>query len=519
VKLEGITNLRKMASDTFWRFVPISIVVAVVSYVLGKQVVQPHHRMIKAGLLLVVLAILVRFDMVYSLYFFIILFPFPSGLVLTSTNVILMTMIPLIWLVRSRAAGERFFARTEIDKWILVFILAYLVSFYNVETTEAFAGGLKLFWRQLTAFALFYLIATFVDDEEKLERITKVVALSGGVVALTGVLELVSPGMTLIPGWLETAHRRGVGTLGYRIEGIRLGGAVGSHEILGDYSGLCLWLIIIHFLRAKNPIEKLFWLGLSVVSLVALLATANRGAVVSLGVAFLYALWVFRRHMNLVRYVVLISAVVVTFTFAQTFLERYTLAASVTDRLTGTRFEGWTPDSRVGVWGPVFERSLDHIFIGHGPWYDVGSGLTKVFWPHNGYLFYLYTLGLFGLSTFLVIVYKIARISLRYPHPLAAGSFVGIGLSVFGVQLVQLLLAQMRTDHQRSTDTIYMFIVWLLFGLIAAAGNMLRQRETAAADEANAADSGGSPTHQAFGGDTTRELGEGREATGSWAPE
>jgi hypothetical protein len=473
----AITTVKKHASDLIWRFLPISIIAVVASYVLGQQVVRPQHRMIKAGLLLVVLAILLRFEMVYSIYFFILMFPFPSSLVVTSTNVILMTLIPLIWLARSRATGERFFARTEVDRWILVFIFAYLVSFFNVETTEALYGGLKMVWRQVTAIALFYLITTFVDDEKKLERMTKIVAISGAFVAFTGLVELVSPGATIIPGWIQTAQRMGRGELGYRLQGIRLGGAVGSHEILGDYSGLCLWFIVVHFLRARNAIEKMLWLGLSAVALVALLATGNRGAVVSLAVAFLYSLWVFRRHMNLVRYVVLISAVIVTFASAEMVLDKYTVAASVAQRLTGTQFKGVEPDTRVGVWGPIIQRSFEHIFIGHGPWYDTGRGLVRVFWPHNGYLFYLYTLGLFGLSVFLVIVFKLYRITRRYTHPAAVGTFVGVALSTLGVQLVQLLVAQMRTDHQRSTDTIYMYIVWLLFGLIAAAGNILTKSE------------------------------------------
>jgi hypothetical protein len=491
MRSESVTNLWGRVSNLIWRVVPISIIAVAVSYILGKQVVQPHHRMIKAGLLFVVLVILLRFEMVYSIYFFIIMFPFPSGLVLTSTNVILMTMIPLIWLGRSRATGERFFARTEIDKWVIVLIFAYFVSFFNVETTALFVGGLKMVWRQLAALAFFYLIVTFVNDEKQLERITKVVAISGGVVALTGLVELISPGATLIPGWIQTVHRMGQGELGYRVQGIRLGGAVGSHEILSDYSGLCLWFVVTHFLRAKNPIEKLIWLATSAVSLISILATANRGAVVALSVAFLYSLWVFRRKLNLVKYVILISAVIVTFAGAQIILDKYTVAASVTARLEGTQFEGFTPDSRVGVWGPVFKSCLDHIFIGHGPWYDTGRGLVRVYWPHNGFLYYLHTLGLFGLTAFVVILFKLYRISIRYNHPAAHSGFVGIALSVTSVQFAQLVVAQMRTDHQRTTDSIYMFIVWLVFGLIAASGNVLRQKEeaiaaAAAADEAPA---------------------------------
>jgi O-antigen ligase len=181
--------------------------------------------------------------------------------------------------------------------------------------------------------------------------------------------------------------------------------------------------------------------------------------------------------MSLVRFVALISVVAFAFTAAQLLLDKYTIAASVTQRIVGTEFKGVTPDSRVGVWGPVVQRALQHPLIGHGPYYDTGKGLVRIFWPHNGYLFYFYTLGLFGLSAFLVIVYRLMRSSLRYYHPLAAGTFLGLATAIFNVQLVEFLVAQMRTDHQRTTDSIYMYIAWLIFALIAASGNMLRKRE------------------------------------------
>jgi hypothetical protein len=298
-------------------------------------------------------------------------------------------------------------------------------------------------------------------------------------------------------------------TLGYRLEGIRVGGAAQSDGLLSDYCGLCLWLMVIHFLRAKHPFARTFWLGISAVSLLVILATGNRGGVLSLGTAFAYSLWVFRRYMNPMRYVLLFCSVVVVFATAQFLLEEYTIAVSVIDRLAETRFKGLEPETRVGVWGPVFQRSLDHIFIGHGPWYAPVRGVARMFWPHNGYLFYLYTLGLFGLSVFLVIVYKLFRTSLRYAHPLASGTFLGTALSVFGVQLVQLVVAQMGTDHQRSTDFIYMYIIWLLFGLIAAAGNMVRQREISAAGEPVLPDSSGTLTQKPSRPKTGGGRGEG----------
>jgi len=476
VRFEGLSSARRQASDALWRFVPISIVIAISSYILGSQIVRPQHRMIKAGLLLLALAILTRFDMLYSVYFFILLFPFPSGVVLTSTNVILMTLIPLVWMVRSLATGQRLFVRTEVDKWIVVFLLAHFVSLFNVETTEALTVGIELIWRQLTAVAFFYLIVTFVDDENKLERTTKIIAIAGALVALVGIVQLFAPGASVIPGWIETPRPRGVGMLGYRIQGIRLGGTVGW-DVLSDYCGLMLFFMVSHFLRGKNPIEKMFWLGLSIMTFAVLLGTANRGAVVSLVCAFIYSLWVFRRYLNLVRYVVLISVAVVAFASIQFILEKYTLAVSVTERLMGTKFQGVVPESRGEIWESAFKRSLDHIFIGHGPWYQTEIGLVRVFWPHNGYLYYLYTLGLFGLSAFLIIAYRLFRISLRYAHPLASGSYLGVALSIFSAQLVLFLVGQLRTDYQRTGDYVYPYLAWMLFGLIAAAGNMLKKRE------------------------------------------
>jgi hypothetical protein len=474
--LERVDDARRFVSAWFWRVVPVSVVVLASSYVLSKQIVQPQHRMIKAAVLLVIVVALLKFEMIYTIYFFIVMFPFPSGLVLTSTNIILMTLITLVWIIRSRATGHSLFERTVIDKWIALFLLAYVVSLFNVHSQGDLIQGVKLIWRQLTAVAFFYLIAMFVDTEEKFERTTKVVALSGGLVAFTGLMELFFPGLVLIPGWIEFQSRIGAGTLGYRIEGIRVGGAVGSHSMLSDYSSFTLLFMIVHFVRAKNVIEKTFWGGVGVMTFAVLLATANRGAVVSVAFGFAYSLFVFRHYMTLFRYVMLIAAVALVFGVTQTALDRFTLAASATERMAGTTFEGMVPDSRVGIWEDTFRKSLDHIFIGHGPYYQTGRGLVRIFWPHNGYLFYLYTLGMFGLGAFLMIVYKLFRISMRYSNALARGSFLGIGMAVMHVLLAMFLVGQMRTDHQRHTDFIYIYIVWMLFGLIIAAGKILDRR-------------------------------------------
>ncbi|MFQ5511636.1 MAG: O-antigen ligase family protein [Candidatus Krumholzibacteriia bacterium] len=484
-------HLRSRMGDLFWGLVPVAATVALASVVLASQVVSPHHRIIKAGVMLVALIIMLRFEMLYSLYFFVFLFPFPSGMLVTSTNILLMTLLTLLWAVRANSAGMRLFARTEIDKLVILFTVAYLLSFLNVEQNSDLIEGVKIVWRQLTAFAFFYLIVNFVTDEKKLNGIIRVVSASAGFLVLTALIEIGAPGVTLIPGWIKTGQRLGQGELGYRLESLRVGGAVASHGLLSDYCTISIFFMAFLFFRARNPIEKLIWALTTMGTFVVLLATANRGAFFGLVIGFVYFLYVFRSRFNLVRYVIVISAMLSFFLGAQLLLDKYTLAASVTQRMLGTQFEGLVPDSRVGVWEVPLRRSLEHIFVGHGPYFGITPGLERMFWPHNAYIYYLFTLGLLGLASFLMIVYRVAKTSFLHGHPAARGTFAGSVMGILHVQLLIFLFEQLRTDHQRNTDFVYIYIVWMLFGLIVATGKLIRARANALASETAAKDTPG----------------------------
>ena len=111
------------------KIVPLTGLLFVLSYWTAKQIVTPHHRMVKMGILGAVLLFMFRFDMIYSLYVFVVLFPFPSGISIGSTNTILMTLIGLTWAIRAASTGQPVFQRTDYDRAIGFFIIAYAVSF------------------------------------------------------------------------------------------------------------------------------------------------------------------------------------------------------------------------------------------------------------------------------------------------------------------------------------------------------------------------------------------------------
>jgi len=457
-------------SDLLWRVFLLSVVVGLAAFAVAQQVVFPQQRIIKVTVLFLLFVIMLRLQTVYSLYLFVILMPFPSGIALTSTNVVLMTLIPLLWVVRARSMRQALATRTPIDRTIAFFLLAYIIAFVHVQGGHALVMNLKMLWRQLTAVGFFYLIVTFVDDEKKLSRITKVFAVSAGLMAFTAVVELFAPGSALIPGWISTgAHD--FGRLGMRIEGMRAVGSVGSHSLVGDYVSMSLFFVALHFLRARNPIENLFWAAVFLLSFMAVMATANRGAFVALVIGIGYSFWVFRRFLGVGRVMILVGAVVALFVVGEMMMRQYTHAASITQRVMATQFEGVVPDNRGGAWLPALSRSMEHIFVGHGPWYDTGVGLEAKAWPHNAYIFNLYTLGLLGLSAMLLVRYRVFKICFDGVRKFPPGRGQGLASTTMGILhilLVMHLLHMGRTDFERPGDSIYIFFVWMLFGLIVA---------------------------------------------------
>lgn len=467
------------ALDAAMRIVPVTTLVVVGAYFAAQQAVRPSHRAIKALVLMALMALMFRFDMVYSVYLFALLFPFPSGISIGSSNNVIMTIIPMIWAVRATSGKLPLTRRSAVDAAVAVFLLAHVVSLINVNDTATLARSIGVLWRQLTACAFFYCIFMFVNDETKLFRFAKVMTVACFLVMSTAVMELFVPGATLIPGWIGLASKFGEGQLSYRVQGLRVGGAFESHGMLADFGTQLLLFMVFFFLRARNPAERFFWVVSVGTTVIAVLATANRGATAGLLVGLALALYYFRRTIGAARLVLLVCVGVAGLIAVDTVLSEKTIAVSVMDRFLHTEFEGFVPETRTMTWKPALLLALERPLIGHGPYYDTGIGLTKRFWPHNGYIFYFVTLGMLGLGAFLWVVWRVYRESRLWRHPSLRGTPLGNFLALAQIWLFVLAVEQLRTDHQR--DDIYPYIVWMCFGVIVAAAAIARRRIAEAA--------------------------------------
>jgi hypothetical protein len=461
------------AGDLLWRIVPITALVSFISYTLAKQIITPHHRMIKLFVAIVLLMMILRFQMLYSLYVFMFLYTFPSGISIGGTNQVFATIIILVWFVRAHSEKIKLFTGTEIDKLIALFIGSYIISLFNVDDPKTLKLSFDFIWTYTSAIAIFYLIVRLVDNEKKLTALSQVLAAGAIMVFITGAIEAFFPGTTIIPGWIEL---KGIGVSSlyrYGTYGGRIGGAIGE-GILSDFCAIMTFPIVYFFVRAVNPIPKFLWGCSSLLAFFNMIGTANRGAFLSLTFAILYFFYLYRKRIPMVKMVGIVAVFIGSLFAVEFILGKYTYIASVTDRFTNTTFKGGVPDTRQGVWEPALRKSFDHIFIGHGPVFEYGKGDTPDYWPHNAYIFYLYTVGLLGLSAFIAIAYKIIRMTLLFKDKAVWGTPLSSLMSIFHVQFVIFLILQLRSDHQR--DHMYPYMIWIIFGLIVSAANLIRKR-------------------------------------------
>ena len=71
------------------RVIPAAALVAIAAFIAAQQAVAPNRRMVKLMIMLGLSSLMFRFDMVWSVYAFTMLFPFPSGIAIGSTNAVL----------------------------------------------------------------------------------------------------------------------------------------------------------------------------------------------------------------------------------------------------------------------------------------------------------------------------------------------------------------------------------------------------------------------------------------------
>jgi O-antigen ligase len=260
----------------------------------------------------------------------------------------------------------------------------------------------------------------------------------------------------------------------------RMAGVVGGHDSLADVCVLMFPLVLFRFYRARTMTRRLLYVTTLGLAVFALIATANRGGLIGLAFCLAYLTVLTLREFNVVRYGVIGICLLVLMPAFDYYISTFRGGDSMFRRVMETKIESnLVPDTRVEVWRIAWEAYTQHIFVGHGLYFDY----RVIPQPHNGFLWALITTGLLGTIPFVWILLKLVwATGRRLRGNMERGDFASGLLTVFHVQIVTFILVQLRTDYQRSPT--YLYLVWILFGLALVAMRILDAERRAARAQA-----------------------------------
>jgi len=304
----------------------------------------------------------------------------------------------------------------------------------------------------LVFFALstfFYFLISWVKDHATLEGIIRVMAIACIVQAVLSFF----------------SYYYYVGIKGEKV--YSFSGFLRDYELFAEYLAIHVPLLLFVIRNEADARAKKFFIAGLLLVLFVLIATAIRGALISLVVGMAYYFINIRKISNLAN--ALKTAFFGIVGLAAALFAVYHLipqSARIIERFLITDLS--TLDSRRDVWLQFFNEFPKNPLLGQGMFYDaLSSGL---FWPHSTYFYYLLTLGSFGLANYLFLLFGIlrrgfenARINCRIPRQFDCAVALNAALLIF-------IVDGFKVDYQRYSN--YQIIIWMLFALVVAMNHL-----------------------------------------------
>ena len=451
-----------------WLLLPLALILG---GFLAFQFFQLTPRYVKLLFAVAVMIGMVRLSFAASMTLFLVLWIAPTSIFLGDTNVIFIGVMTVLWLIRVRLGVEPRPVRTPIDRMAWIYLGLHFLSLINIESEFVWRGAQESLKFTVAGVIFYFLLVNALRSERHLKMALTAMCVTAVIVDVTALADHYL-GRRLIPEWFIFAP-----AALKRVEaGGRAQGVFGFHGLLADFSAMSFYLQVMLGLRTGRRAAKLFYYGLALLGLHVISITANRGGVVIWVLGGLYFLWM-QRHRIRWRLVALFTPVAaVLVAFAGVLSETVLFRIRVLSRLAQTQILRGMPENRVMVWTDLFQRIPEHLWIGHGPYIDLRRGIAReMYWPHNAYLFYLFTTGIAGLVSWLWIVGKTLWVSFpRGGVDFARSSLARATMAIFHLQVVMFAASQLRDEHQRGN--VYYYYMWILFGLTAVAARLAREQ-------------------------------------------
>ena len=473
--MRTLARLREFAGERDWVLTILSVAGVVgLGVLIGQQYLQPDKRVIQLAVAIVLFGVTWRLDLVAGLGVLLFALPFPRGTVFGSTTFAFVLLLTVIWLLRYTQREAPGPSRTPFDAPIAAFVIAYVISFYNVvDFGKAFLMS-NLF---VACLLMFYLMVTNVRSTGQLRRFHLFQTAATSVIYLFCLWEIIFPGHTLIPGWIDL---REISDASIAQGTYRIGGPWRDFELLSEFAALNVIFFLFQILQARSTTRRVLFGAMLLFSLVVEFATVTRGGMTALAVGVLYMLWLCRRRLNIVPLTIAGGVLAIVIGVLTTVLHKFTVLGDLFARFGATKLVNGMPDSRAEVWPQAWERMMQHPLIGHGPYFDATHGLVLWFWPHDLPLFIGNCFGFLGLAMFVWLMVTFWNRGRPRTDRLDDPDYLEAFLLCARVQLFIFFVDEIKIEYLR--NIVYQFQPWVLFSSMAAA-SMIRQRATAPVPE------------------------------------
>ncbi|MGI9234002.1 MAG: O-antigen ligase family protein [Woeseiaceae bacterium] len=399
-----------------------------------------------------------------------------------TSSVVLAFVIFIAFLLK----GEQ--VRLPMLPQILFLFLWYLISMSLMDPSTYMQHAIYVF-TLLSAFLVFWLCYDLTQRFEKASSIVDVFIVMNVVVVIYCTIQLlIGPGERLILFGIEEINMTRV-----RADG-RLTGPFESAEITAQFLVLMQFLILHQFWYAGSAGYKRILVALGTTNFAFLVATGSRGEFLVLIGGLLIYLWLFRRRLGVMRALGLAVGGALALTATALIVINFTQFGGLFERLQDTEFnEQGIPDTRQAVWPPTWREIVKSPFKGHGPrlrFHNEHRGQRYeehdyIGYPHNLYLFLLYTVGIPGLILFLLFLFTIlTRCWRSMSRPNAPPYYADLART--GVIVIFLFIVDgIKIEQMRLNLADYWHFFFGLCGVLLAACYQIDEQLSIAAKQEN----------------------------------
>lgn len=396
------------------------------------------------------------------LFVVLLLIPFqPISSLYGNLNDVLVYMVAVSFLLQRRIKYYPLFGA------VAMILFAYLLSMSQTSLAHKYQH-VAFIIAIIANFLVFYLVYNFiVRDSDGFKVVWRVLAVMNILVIGYCTLQALGGERVTFLGAKEFAFNRVVGY------GSRLTGPFQATAMMAEYLSIQILLYgyaLMHETRRRNA---MFYLALIITNCIFLIMTGNRGGIITLVIGALLFLFVFRRELGAARIGASLVAGIAMLVVVSVIVTQYTQFNVLFERLGETEFEGVVPDTRVG-WFEIWDDITANPILGHGPrFWVVDNSIRHVPFPHNLFMFIIYSVGSVGLLAYL---YFFGRLVGRFWKGMRSAERRGLmeGLPALGlIIMVMFAVSELRMEFLRYSLHDYQQYIFLVLAMFLATSDIV----------------------------------------------